>query len=89
MNDQTLYILTTGSAECAITSASATEIVCDLGGSVPGVVNTTVMVDGLGNSASSVEFTYKFTPGSASPDTGKFELSKYPVRRDRFPHGGI
>ena len=63
-------ISSSGSAECTITSASATEIVCDLGGSVPGLVDTIVNVDGYGNSDSTVQFTYEFTPGSASPDTG-------------------
>ena len=65
-----IVISSSGSAECTITAASATEIVCDLGGSVPGLVDTIVNVDGYGNSDSTVQFTYEFTPGSTSPDTG-------------------
>jgi len=63
-------VLFIGGVACAVTTASATEIVCTVGSRRPGVVNVVVSVDGVGLSNGDTEFTYNLEASGLSSVTG-------------------
>lgn len=67
--------VTIDGVDCSITSASSSEVECDVGAHSAGVFDVMIHVDGLGNADNDETFEYELTVSSTSPSTGNCSSS--------------